>query len=106
MQMIKKCRPSSQTGRERSPTADRRKADHRASGFITELGAAAVVDDDIGVERTRHHLAFGKNEISTLPSLLIKNIGDFFTGETVVSGRSRQTPPPNRRLSIRCACCS
>jgi enamidase len=27
-------------------------------------------------------------------------------GEIVVSGRSRQTPPPNRRLSIRCACCS
>jgi len=26
-------------------------------------------------------------------------------GEIVVSGRSRQTPPPNRRLSIRCACC-
>jgi enamidase len=27
-------------------------------------------------------------------------------GEIVVSGRSRQTPPTNRRLSLRCACCS
>jgi enamidase len=26
-------------------------------------------------------------------------------GEVVVSGRSRQTPPPNRRLSFRCGCC-
>jgi enamidase len=26
-------------------------------------------------------------------------------GEIVVSGRSRQTPPPNRRLSFRCGCC-
>jgi enamidase len=27
-------------------------------------------------------------------------------GEVVVSGRSRQTPPPKRRLMFSCRCCS